>query len=97
MIVAETPPTNCALLVANKSLSGTRKHAGTYSTSHSLRTYIPSIDVYCFTIFVRELYLHESQSYEELDIWGWWGKLSLYVSLFLDADILLCGASTNDF
>ena len=43
LIVAETPPTNCALLVANKSLSGTRKHAGTYSTSHSLRTYIPGI------------------------------------------------------
>ena len=55
------------------------------------------MSIYCFTKFVTELYLHESQSYEELDIWGWQGKLSLYVSLFLDADIFLCGASTNDF
>ena len=35
-----------------------------------------------------------SQSYEWLDIWVLLGKLSLYiVSLSLDADTVLCGAS----
>ena len=43
LIVAETPPTNCALLVANKSLSGTKMPAGIYCTSHGLRTYIPGV------------------------------------------------------
>ena len=48
---------------------------------------------YRVTTFVGELHLHESQPHEELDVWGWLGKLSLDVSLFLDADIVLCGAS----
>ena len=51
----------------------------------------------CVTTFVGELHLHECQSSEWLAIWEQLhGKVTIIFSLFLDADIVLCGASTPE-